>query len=161
MNEYSRNATYQLCQVPMLVQTINPVHLSLTLTHSLQQYSQIIDEMTNQRVFTENAIDVLSQMLKNAKCDLAKNYMSAINIMLTIGNNIYDCGNTYIGRLKEKKALLSQVVGTMPTLLVLSILYTAHWSICFHKQGTWTGVSMSFAKCFSNLLFLYHLKSNS
>ena len=110
MNEYSRNATYQLCQVPMLVQTINPVHLSLTLTHSLQQYSQIIDEMTNQRVFTENAIDVLSQMLKNAKCDLAKNYMSAINIMLTIGNNIYDCGNTYIGRLKEKKALRISII---------------------------------------------------
>ena len=117
MNEYSRNATYQLCQVPMLVQTINPVHLSLTLTHSLQQYSQIIDEMTNQRVFTENAIDVLSQMLKNAKCDLAKNYVSAINIMLTIGNNIYDCGNTYIGRLKEKKALLSQSSGNYADII--------------------------------------------
>lgn len=117
MNEYNRNATYQLCQVPMLVQTINPVNLSLTLNHSLQQYSQIIDEMTNQRVFTENAISVLSQMLKNAECDLTKNYVSAISIMLTIGNNIYDCGNTYIGRLKEKKALLSQSSGNYADII--------------------------------------------
>ena len=111
INDYSRTTPYQLYQMPMLVQSFSPLNLSLSLSQTLQRYSRIVDDMTNQRVFTEHATGVLSQMLKNAECDLSTNYVSAINTMLSIGNNIYDCGNTYIGRLKEKKTLLSQQQG--------------------------------------------------
>lgn len=122
-SEYGRTTPYQLCPVPMLVQSFSPLNLAPTLSQSLQQYSQIIDDMINQRVFTEHATSVLSQMLKNADCDLATNYVSAINTMLTIGNSICDCGNTYITRLKEKKVLLSQrqesnadIIGTIDSM---------------------------------------------
>ena len=122
MNEFNVTTPYPLCQVPMLFQSFAPVNLSLS--QSLQQYSQIVEDMVGLRVFTENATNVLSQMLKSVECDLSTNAISAINTMLTIGSNIADCGNTYISRLKEKRVLLSHQNNDADTIRTIDSVQT-------------------------------------